>query len=507
MTSRKVPNRKRSSSPRQRKNRKRNHGFREPGRKKFAVWVFIGATALIVIAAVLYEIQTQRDEAKFAKNEQKNDSTQPVTTDELTAIKLEYARLSASTAESVPVQIVNLEKKIRLAKQAMELADTPEDTNWSKLAFLSAAAAMESTRVGNQFPQSANFESFKELVAEWENSSDERIAKESTVTSLFLKIIDTLRSDDLETSSADTTAKLDQVLQRYPESLDVAKSFPPLFLGFRIEKKFEPLEIALKLKVGEHYAKCKQPELIRIGQGYITDALLLKYGIPAKEKAFIVNRFSAAQELATAVQELIANETISRYTLVRLVGSCNVMESHGHYLLAVETANKLIKVADQLPISEVESFRKAVARTITRCRAIGSPIKISEKAADGTPINSDDLPSKPFLVFFLPGKSKQLDRLFGVARNIETTYQDNVKVIMIAVEGSKEELLATAKLNNVESELIIDTDMSTELFQQFPVENLPSLLIVDGDRVMKKMIIGIADLNDAMLKLFQGKSE
>lgn len=509
MTSKNRPESGRNPSSRRRSKRsksrkRRDHGFREPGTRKIGVWVFVAITAIIVIAAVLYEFQSRQNESRIAKKDAINDANL-LLSDEFVSIKQAYAKLATSSNESLPVQITNLAKRLKLAKEAMDIAESPEEVFWSRMAYLSAAVSTESTSVRNQLSRSNNFEPLREQAKAWEEDPNEIVAEEASLATLVLEIIDTLRTEDLDARKGEMKNQVDRVLKRYPESLKVAQSLKQLYTMFRLEQRFEPLEIELRQQTGNHFIQSNQAELHRIGHGYLTEALLLKHKIPTKEKAFIVNRLSAAQELADAIEQLINNESPSDFTLIRLVGSCNVMELYGHYDVAINTVNKLNEVADQLPESEFTRFRKVARNTITRCRAIGTPIQISEKAVDGTPINGADLPKKPTLLFFFPGQSDELADLIELVKDKEDTYGANVNIIMIAIEGNQEKLIELAKKNDIESELIIDTDMSSQLYQQFPVETRPSILIVDSQRIMNQKIIGIRDLDDALLKLLQSE--
>ena len=465
-------------------------------------------TAFIVVSALVYEFKIRKSESEISSSDKRSDSEVLLKTNpSFEALKREFAAIPISRTDAFPVRAANFEKRIEVTKQALTIAETDMEKQWSKLNFMSMAVALENGMVRNGLSESKSFDELRKYAAEWENDADTQVKEAATLSTLIVKMFGFLRSEGAEVTIDDVKLKLEALLKRHPDSVKIARSLKDLFTALRLNNKFQPVEVELRMRLWQHYSQRSAPELKMISDGFFTDALLVKYDIPAKQGAFVVNRPSAARELAAALADLASNETPNDFALVRLVGSCNVLELFGHYELAVQSIQKLTEAANRLPESETTSFREVANRTITRCRAIGAKLRVKEKAADGSEINSDEFPRIPLLIFYLRGKDRQLKRNFQHAKELEQTYGSKIKIIMIAVGKDAEDTLQLAAEFNRESDLIIDTDRSTQLFRQFPVDSPSAVLIADHDHIMKRKVINFRDLRSALIDALRDNDE
>lgn len=493
-------NRSSSTSRRRKRSSRRDKGdggFAQSEKRKSALWVFLGVSAAIIMLAAIYEYD--RDKGPSIQDVQDLNMDGPtiaeiIESNDFDLLKSTCARLFTNKRDSYPVQMDNLEKRVLLTQRARDVAKNEVQMKWADLNYLRTAIALETVAFNNKTEPTVHFAAVKAAAIEMQDNPDQAIAHESTLSLLIAKMIDLLRNDDWESETTELVTYLQKTLEKHPEDEYIAESIPKVLLMLQTDPAYRTLDVKLHQTCADHYSKSKMPTFRKLGRNFHTQAIVLKYLLGQKHAAFIVDAKSAAVELSQAIDEIIANEDLDPQSLFRLNGSCKIMEIHQQYRLALENAKKLQVVAAKFPEVDVTNFMEVSQNLVTRCRVIGKPIRLDEIAVDGTRIRDVDLQELPILICYLPGRDSKLQEVFEIAKEIKENLLGQVELVMLAVEGDRKHLAETAKFCGLESEVIIDTDFSTQIYKQFPTRQVPSFLLMDPDRNAVEWIVDSREL-------------
>jgi hypothetical protein len=498
-TNSKSNNRKSSSrtSSRKRSSSQSKSAFKEKKKKKLGIWVFVGITALIVAAAGLYKMEQRRQsESEVVQIPHEKSFADVLASGDFEELKSNYDSLDSTNKQAAPIRIENMSQQIELAKRAAAIAKGDEEIEWAQLAQLRSLVLLESLAMDADLGPTKYHSEMHDVTTKLMDSDIVPVARRSLVAKLIAQVIDYLRADDAS-SFAELKSGFNEVLRRYPDDYDIATSIQRTSLMFRSYPQHQKAELALLRLNGEHYSTRKDRKLVQLGEKLLTEAIVFEYGLRDAENSFVTDPINAADNISGTLDKILTEEKqLSATTIARLSGACNVLELYQELDLAMAYCQKIMPLADSIANSELrKNVTMLLDSVMVRCSAIGNPLTFDEVAIDGTAIRSSDFPNRPILICFLPGNSKRLNETLDYINRLRNLLLGEIEFVMIAVRGNRADLAELAKFANISDQLIVDVDLESQLFKQFPVRLRPSFLLLDSDRIMKKKVADIRDLN------------
>lgn len=480
---------KRTSSPARHRSGKR---VSSGSNSKLWLWVFLGGIAALIVVAVVVDSNRKRAIVESLQ-----------VSDELAKIKQEYARLSKTPkSSSMPVRVDAMEKRIELTKEAMKIAKHEADREWADLNYLKSLVFLESTRFGAQLPRSDYFNELLQTLDNFNENPSAVVVRESRVARLIIVMLDYMRGEDRDASKVQVVDNIKSLTDMYPNDPKLAIDLGRAALLLSTQPEYRDFRIEVLQLLSDTFCGSENGKLDAFGRRCATDLVLAKYEIPQTEKRLITDAPVAAAEIIQKLELVAENETMTPDLLLRLVGSCQAMEAFRHRETAVKGYERLGEVAAGMSGETTELAVAKMAHGTTRCTSIGSPFQLDVTTLKGESLDNSQFADKPIIVCFLSGYGEKLGEVFDVMARFELSNKGSVDFVFTIIEGDQEELtqmIKGSRLNN--SHVVLDQDRSSSIHKQFPVETLPSFLIVDKDHKILDVVIRMRELQPTVRDL------